>query len=420
MDFSKLDELMAMPKKTDASKQNKKCFVDQMGILLGEEGLSENAIKYLKSGFGFAGAKPLAIYIQKYKDEERNRVVDAVFSSELLCGKDKVSAFKFCVNLSAYSIEWFGSDKHLLTGLVKLFPSLSQNKEKKLLKDAPKIFEKYFLEILSVDTALPDLYALGLKEIFIKEYMGTLQLISDSITKKYAEKNRKIKEWIRLSGEKNAEDRLVQPHSEECKSQESAIDNNNQGENTTEEANNEIAAAYSAKEILKLGLLFSDISSRLKVTAEKIMELERQYAGSKEQIAKLKLEIKQNEEEIQNERKHYEQEKTETERCRGIIADLQDKIRDASVQNQEQEKKIMSLSEELSKANAVLSVYSVDKQNAQTEQLNAIASKLKAEYRDFKEAENEEMTVDLGENFRFQIQSIFKILSKSGIEVERR
>ncbi len=419
MDFSKLDELMAMPKKTDASKQNKKCFVDQMGILLGEEGLSENAIKYLKSGFGFAGAKPLAIYIQKYKDEERNRVVDAVFSSELLCGKDKVSAFKFCVNLSAYSIEWFGSDKHLLTGLVKLFPSLSQNKEKKLLKDAPKIFEKYFLEILSVDTALPDLYALGLKEIFIKEYMGTLQLISDSITKKYAEKNRKIKEWIRLSGEKNAEDRLVQQHSEECESQESANDNNNQSENTTEEANNEIAA-YSAKEILKLGLLFSDISSRLKVTAEKMMELERQYAGSKEQIAKLKLEIKQNEEELQNERKRFEQEKTETERCRGIIANLHEKIRDAGVQNQEQEKKIMSLSEELSKANAVLSVYSVDKQNAQTEQLNAIASKLKAEYRDFKEAENEEMTVDLGENFRFQIQSIFKILTKSGIEVERR
>ena len=36
------------------------------------------------------------------------------------------------------------------------------------------------------------------------------------------------------------------------------------------------------------------------------------------------------------------------------------------------------------------------------------------------DAENEEMTVALGENFRFQLQSIFKILVKAGIDVERR
>ena len=45
---------------------------------------------------------------------------------------------------------------------------------------------------------------------------------------------------------------------------------------------------------------------------------------------------------------------------------------------------------------------------------------MKPEYRDFKEVENEEMSIDLGENFRFQIQSIFKILAKAGIDVERR
>ena len=69
---------------------------------------------------------------------------------------------------------------------------------------------------------------------------------------------------------------------------------------------------------------------------------------------------------------------------------------------------------------SVLSVYNADKQNAQSEQLNAIASKLKSEYRDFKDAENEEMTLDLGENFRFQLQSIFRILAKAGIDIEKR
>ena len=75
---------------------------------------------------------------------------------------------------------------------------------------------------------------------------------------------------------------------------------------------------------------------------------------------------------------------------------------------------------ELAKLNSIISVYSADKQNAQTEQLNSIASKLRSEYRDFKDVENEEMSLDLGENFRFQLQSVFRILAKSGIDVEKR
>lgn len=38
----------------------------------------------------------------------------------------------------------------------------------------------------------------------------------------------------------------------------------------------------------------------------------------------------------------------------------------------------------------------------------------------FSDAENDEMSVELGENFRHQIKSIFKILAKSGINVGGR
>lgn len=86
----------------------------------------------------------------------------------------------------------------------------------------------------------------------------------------------------------------------------------------------------------------------------------------------------------------------------------------------EQKGIIDTLSNENVRLNSIISVYSSDKQNSQSEQLNAIASKLKAEYTDFKEVEHEEISSNLGENFRQQIKTIFKILIKSGINVERR
>lgn len=51
------------------------------------------------------------------------------------------------------------------------------------------------------------------------------------------------------------------------------------------------------------------------------------------------------------------------------------------------------------------------------EQLNKIASKLRVEYRDFCDAKNIDMTIDLGENMREQLGAVFSILEKSGIKL---
>ena len=84
----------------------------------------------------------------------------------------------------------------------------------------------------------------------------------------------------------------------------------------------------------------------------------------------------------------------------------------------EQEK--AELIEENSNLKSIITVYKTDKQNALTEQLDEIALKLKTEYKDFMDAKEMEMTADLGENFRLQLQTIFKILAKSGINMEKR
>lgn len=51
------------------------------------------------------------------------------------------------------------------------------------------------------------------------------------------------------------------------------------------------------------------------------------------------------------------------------------------------------------------------------EQLNKLASKLRVDYRDFCDAKDIEMTIDLGENMREQLAAVFTILEKGGIKL---
>ena len=112
--------------------------------------------------------------------------------------------------------------------------------------------------------------------------------------------------------------------------------------------------------------------------------------------------------------------KSDLEKAKEEICKVNSELNVYMSDNQIKDKEIEKLKNEIEKQNSVLSVFSEDKQNAQSAQLNSIASKLRAEYLDFQDATEMEMTIDLGENLREQIKSIFKILSKSGINADRR
>ena len=66
----------------------------------------------------------------------------------------------------------------------------------------------------------------------------------------------------------------------------------------------------------------------------------------------------------------------------------------------------------------MLEVLDRDKSRQADESLQRIASKIRIEYRDFMDALDAEMTVDLGENLRYQLISIFDILEKGGMKIK--
>jgi len=84
-----------------------------------------------------------------------------------------------------------------------------------------------------------------------------------------------------------------------------------------------------------------------------------------------------------------------------------------------------SLEEKLDKAEHIISehkalneTFSTVKKQDEIALLNDIANEIRAEYDDFKESQNDEMDIVLGEIYREKLKNVFKILKRKGINME--
>lgn len=407
MDYTKLDDLMKITKKGDASQTNKNLFTEEMCRMLKEEGLTEQSIEYMRNGFGFSSAKPLAIYIRQSSEDHRREIIDRVMQSDLVKSGDKVAAFKMAVSLSAYSIQWLGKDQRLLAEMIKILPGLSRNKEKKMLKDASKIYEKYYFSVLEEKTEYPTLNSdeLGLKDHHLCEYRKMLETILKDVSKKYNAKIAPIYAWLGIG---NALDGKEDSSAKDRETVESKDDVK------------QPIVPYSHADLESILTGVCEFSDRMRATVDQWVLLEKSSVLAQERISQMMKTIEDLNRKNELLTKSNESLNEELIRNKEYGQNLKEQIEKLETTVSDKDTQIKELQEEIAKMNSILSVYTADKQNAQSEQLNAIASKLKSEYRDFQDVANEQMTVDLGENFRFQLQSIFRILMKAGIDVERR
>lgn len=394
MDYSMLNDLIAFPKKGDASKEKKNKYNSEMIMLFKEEGISEKSMKYFKDGFSFCGAQPLAIYLSELGETERLEMIQKLVSFNFYTMNERGITFKIDLSLLGYSLLLFPEDIRLLKEIIQNIPLSIKNKEGKIHKDAAKILEKYFLDVLTDNTQFPPIASIGLSEQVLFEFRDSFSKVLESI-KPSSRVSLKLLNSIRNWTNSSNDDGGV--HNVPIKEK-----------------------ALSEQDLIALREQCNQMVNACIIELEKNRELKKQLQFVASELSIAKNIIDEKSKEIENWILLDAKNKERISGLREIVNKQAAEIGQKDSELGQNQKTIESLNDNIEKLNSVLSVYSLDKEKSTAELLNKIAAKLKCEYMDFKDATSMEMTVDLGENLRLQLQSVFKILEKEGIDIEGR
>lgn len=392
MNFEKLEQLIAIPKKSDASKATRKEFKNEILSLLQEEGFSENAEKYLWAGFSFCGAEPLFDYLKFQTKEDQVKIIDELFKCVSYVKNEKSNGFKMCLSLLAYELKYCQDNLEIIGMLIKACVGKYKKKDGSISKDNTKIIEKYFVLTLSTQNKLLDLNTLTIKPVIIHEFCKYIIDTCATITGKKTEKQVAfVSEWLKSALPKPEEEISKNLNEVTTSSTEASEKSSSTQINTCNTSSNDSLFGMVAQ--------LKDLSARLFSRAEE-SEKEKKAnqllkSAHKENIGKLKT-------------------------AEDTISELQNQLIEAEAKIDAQSKQIAESIAEIERLKTVISVYSEDKQSSMDGQLNAIASKLKTEYSEFKDALDLDMTADIGEILRDQLMRVFKILSKAGIDIESR
>ena len=451
MDLSVLDELIAINKKSDASKQKKELYYHEITAMLSDCGLTKQTQKYLIEGFPFCGAAPLAEYLFKGSAEEQNNKIKSFYNSDMMKNNERNIAFKFDVALLLDAVKKYNENPLLLTEIIKDTPVKAKNKKGQTFGDAKKVLSKYLLSDVKSDSFLLNINTVEIKKTllnaFIKVMSNVLAEIKPSssvspesiltlkcwldggkdmgvIVKKASKKEKKdtapvIREITSCDVSFVPED--VEKIFEDFSSIIKLLTKlSKKGKSTKSDSKTKKSNGLKPSDITAIENFFSAIVKKISVTVDKVNVLNEKNEAKKRIIEEKTTELIEAIKNADNLNRQLKAEKSTVSNLNSRLEACRLEVQELKQTVSKDEELIEKLQNEINKMNSVVSVYSSDKQSSQEEQLNAIASKLKSEYTDFLDAEEMEMTIDLGENLRYQIRSIFKILAKSGIDVEGR
>lgn len=374
----KLNELLNIKKKSEASIEKKKNFTELLFKEFSKQGINENTISVMDKGFSFEGAKAIVMYINTLQNKEKMNAVNTLFKTKTFKNNNKGIAFKLLISLFAGLLDTTDSNNNEIIRLIILeVPNYIKNKDGKEFSDINIIMRKYFIHLLSLRTKLPNFRQLDIDDRVFSQFE---KLITQAVIGiKNPTKN-----------EEKVIENILKSLNTKIEPKEKTIDKQQQLETKLKKKNKKtVIHKKNIEQTIK----------KSKVDEQKIVELERI-------INELNLKIKK-----------Y------TDENRNLSENLHNTSKELEIIKKENSELILrcnKLQNDLKKHIDILNIFEKNAQTSKKELLNSIASKLKCEYMDFKSAKNIPMTVDLGENLRDQINTIFQLLEKNGISIKEK
>ncbi len=163
-----------------------------------------------------------------------------------------------------------------------------------------------------------------------------------------------------------------------------------------------------------------------KMTSRELVKLlESEIISEDKELKNLRSEIKSKNHTIEEINKKLNKTAINEKRQEDIIQNLLKDKSSLEIENTELNTEIKDLNECISKMKKEIEdrkqfaeTISKNREKQSEEYLNKLASKLKIEYTDFCDGREVEMTLDLGENMRSQLEAVFSILEKNGVKLK--
>lgn len=399
--------------KKEPTRAEKMEFQISWTSLVKEYGYAGKAEQFLYDGFSFCGAEPFYLFLKQTSD--KNDVLKQMFDGKHY-GKDCNVTFRLITHLFALMLN-DEAPSNLLAPIIKHFPAACRNKEGKRLGTAVKTLEKYLLNVLSPTVELKPLAEMNLDLGMSNSFMGVFSSLigelkqNDSLKELAVSNIAKIEKWARDYLETTG---AVDTHSGSVQTDIQESSNAVLGEQSVEDEGNPDFSNHEKETTVDL-----DSLQELLIHAQAMVDLiSKENVEQKQRIRELETKDQDHSLRFAEASKKLETQETLISELNKKKDELENQYLALQHKLDEKENLLKEKDAEIAERIKMTEVLSRDRLRQADESLQRIASKIKVEYRDFMDAMDIPMTVDLGENLRLQLMSIFKILEKGGIKIE--
>ena len=394
MDATELDKLVAIKKKSDSSAKTRQKFKEEWLRLVKSEGLGINEMKYLYEGFTFSGASPLVACFQE--NESSFAGLQIFFAGSDYVDKNKSITSKLLLHLLALSLKNIPGKHEIIKFAIKELPFYCN--EKGRLTDS-KVFKKYFIQELSDNTLFPEIDISDIKTGFKSFCIRIMKNLEDVGNEKETTESDKrignrVMDW--LSSYKLDNDTVL-----------AVTDNKPEVNIKTSENDKAVPKKANLTAMDYITSIIADVNDLGKIVTNILTDndcYESENENLKNELAeKDRLFLKERE---QNQNLFLE------------LSQVKEKISKLSEEIKNQEIVIASKDTEIKSREKLKEISLRQKDEEKELIINKISGTLKIEYKDFLDGVELPMTLDLGENMREQLKSVFSVLKKHGINLE--
>ena len=415
-----LEEISMSKKKNDISNTRKREFRVELENALKEVGLTEETVRYIITCASLGSAISFRNWIRNMDEVQINELYTQLASTKAFQENANMNTARFLLTLIIANMGDDMKFSFITADAIRRVPDLLLTKEGKVAANANKIIIFNFIEYVGVYKKWYALKELGLSDIERKQFVSIIRRAAEEYKprnedQRYAIRN--LSEW--LKGETMEMEEITHVEPDEKAFAGEVTDTTPNKVMTGEMQGHQIRQNQSQNYIHK-GDDCKPATERKSTAAKRLLEIASYVEAVETDCDRIKAEFETIRKEKENFQRLYDRARQSIKEKEESFAKLEETLKETRKQLDEKDKMIEELEASIQKQSDVYTIYSTDSESKHAEKMNAIAARLRGEYKDFLESKTMEMTIDLGLNLQDQLEEVFNILMNNGIDIKGR